>query len=198
MILIFILLLATSSALADIPEPWQDDVLGMWFDDAAISPCIDTTEPNQEVVGYVIVRHLPSNLLTYELGLTIENAENLSNMQVSLRCGFDVSDDDLDYVVADCLIQLDANVVLMSIHATVIHPNIPVSFYLRAYDIPGGEPYPECVGSPCYAALPGDIRSFLPANGSWRLPAAVINGGDPCEVVVRDKMSWSAVKALYR
>ncbi|MBC8426792.1 hypothetical protein H8E07_21980 [bacterium] len=96
MIVLFILLLAASPALADTPEPWQDYVLGIWFDEGATTPCVDTTEPDQEVVGHVIVRHLPTYLLYYEVGLTIENDDDLSNTWVSLHCGFGISEDDLE------------------------------------------------------------------------------------------------------
>ncbi len=198
MIVLIALLLAASPVLADVPEPWQDHVLGMWFDEDATLPCINTTEPNQDVLAYVIVRHMPIPLVQFEVGLTIENDEYLSDTQVMLHCGLDLSDDDLDFVVVDCWIPSGPDVILMSINTTVIDPSVPVYLYLRAFASPWWEPYPACVESPCYAAGPGLIYSFLPASGFWDRPVAAINDGVPCSVVVRDEISWGAVKALYR
>jgi hypothetical protein len=197
---ILLLLMLTSSmhVYGEAAGPWTDNVLGIWFDDEALSPCTDTSESFQEAVGYVIIRGLPFSAAYVELGLTIEGEENLSDVTVTLSCGMNAIDSDRDFVICDCWMPAGSNIQLMTISVTVIDPDFPILFYLRPFGKPLGEPHPACVDSPCYHHAAGLAYSFLPSSGFWDLPVAAINGGDPCTVVHGHSLEWGSVKALYK
>lgn len=195
LLLIFAMLLPAASRANNL---WQDNVLGIWFDEEMETSCVSTTGMLQDVVGYVYIRHIPAYLITYELNMTIGGDENILDMQVTLMCGFNIAESDRDYLVMECWHAPGPGIHLLTFVATIIHPDIPVYFYLRAFSSPWWEPYPECIDTPCYSSSVDEVHSLIPSSGSTDLPVAAINDGQPCSVVGDSSQSWGAVKMLYR
>lgn len=199
MILLLLALLIATPILAETPASRTDDVLGIYFDEDASTSCFETSVAYEEVVAHVIVRHMSHSVLEgYALGITLEGEEGLFSLTVdNVACAYDVLEG-LEFMTAGCEVQVETNVVLLTLHATVIHPDATVYFYLRAIPERMLNPFPECVDAPCYYGEVGDVFSFNPSSGSWNLPVAAINAGELCVNVPAQEMSWSGVKALYR
>ncbi|MBC8426954.1 hypothetical protein H8E07_22800 [bacterium] len=198
MILLMLLLLLATPVFADAPVSRDDDLLGVWFDVDAVSPCFETTQDYQQVVGYVIISGMSHTLLEgYALGLTVEDEGGLFELDVTMAaCSFNALSG-LEFMTGGCALPPDPAIVLLTLHATVIQPSDAVYFYLRAIPERMSNPASECLDAPCYYG-DGAVFSLNHPDGDWGLPVAAINDPDFCENVARDELPWGTVKTLYR
>ncbi|MBU1675466.1 hypothetical protein KKA85_06760, partial [bacterium] len=137
---------------------------------------------------------LSHSIQVYEFSITVENSEAVENLQAGQLGGLNYYDHGLDFIVLTCPAPPGPADVVLLVHVSgsIIDPEEQVLFFL------GPVPDSQSEFSPGYYPWVDTCFPFHPSSGSWDLPVAAINGGDPCAVIPRDEMSWSAVKTLYR
>ncbi len=176
-------LVVVGLAIASVGQAQPQDVLGIWFDQAAGADTLVTSLSPEIVTAYLLLENASAvtGVSGWECGVEIAG-EGVQAVSWELSAGLNVATAP-EFQVGigvDNRLFWGPAVVLATVRLVVTNPGAAGRLYIHPYANPSLQDPPGSghpLRAPLYAAGhdPGDLRPLRPASGDEALPVAVIN-----------------------
>ncbi|MBC8366474.1 hypothetical protein H8E52_03605 [bacterium] len=200
LVLSMVAVLAFSSfAMAQI-DP-DDDGMGIYFDTGATIFCVETIGSYQPITAYLVVTNhsvAEPAILGWEARLEIDG-----NPMVAIPSSWNLTSGALNVGSGDDYICGTTNPPLAFTGTATVLADITLTFI--GYEVgpyanfsvgraTGSLTYPDGGGYASQVGFPTPCQHIF---GAWGTPSAWVNGGENCDIIANEEMTWGSVKTLY-